>query len=158
MGESLGGPFSFDIDTYFIDQIVTNSPELLDNGPHSYFTRQFFGQLLANAEPYTASGSDDTSLFLFLVVSYNIQIVIYNLCSTLITTNISFHRLQAKNFLFYKKGDSHLPVALSPPSTLFTKYCHLMPLPHFLFSLPHTNSPTRHNMAVYLTTETISSP
>ena len=53
MGESLislGGPFSFDIDTSFIDKMMTNSPKLPNNVPHSKSTRQFFDHLLTNAK------------------------------------------------------------------------------------------------------------
>ena len=88
---SLGGPPSFDIDTSFIDKVMTNSPKLPDDVPHSHFTRQFFNHLLSNAKPYTAPGFDDTSLYLFSIVLHNIQTFSYNLCSTLITTNIPFH-------------------------------------------------------------------
>ena len=121
MGESpisLGGPPSFDIDTSFIDKVMTNSPKLPDNAPHSQFTRQFFDHLLSNAKPYTAPGFDDTSLYLFSVVPQNMQTVIYNLCSTLITTNIPFHWPKAKNFLLYKKGDPHLPINYQPIALL----------------------------------------
>ena len=54
MGESLislGGPPSFDIDTSFIDKVMTNSPKLPDDAPHSHFTRQFFDHLLSNPPP-----------------------------------------------------------------------------------------------------------
>ena len=103
MGKSLisvGGPPSFEIDTSFIDKVtMTNSPKLPGNAPHSHFTRQFFNHLLSNAKPYTAPRFDDTSLYLFSVVPHNIHTFIYNLCSTLITTNIPFHWLKAKFFL-----------------------------------------------------------
>ena len=106
MGESLislGGPPSFDIETSFIDTMMTNSPKLPNNVPHSKFTRQFFDHLLTNAKPYTAPGFGDTSLYLFSVVPHNIQTFIYNVISTLITTNIPFHWLRAKTILLYKK-------------------------------------------------------
>ena len=125
MGESLislGGPPSFDIDTSFIDKMMTNSPKLPNNVPHSKFTRQFFDHLLTNAKPYTAPGFDDTSLYLFSVVPHNIQTFIYNLCSTLITTNIPFHWLKAKIFLLYKKGDPHLPTNYRPIALLNSIY------------------------------------
>ena len=79
MGESLislGGPPSFDIDTSFNDKVMTNSPHLPDDAPHSQFTTQVFGHLPSNAKPYTALGFDDTSLCLFSVVPHNIQTVI----------------------------------------------------------------------------------
>ena len=117
MGESLhslGGPPSFDIDTSFIDKMMTNSAKLPNNVPHFKFTRHFFDHLLTNAKPYTAPSFDDTSLYLFSVVPHNIQTFIYNLCSTLATTNIPFHWLKAKIFLLYKKGDPHLPTNYRP--------------------------------------------
>ena len=55
-----------------------------------------------------------TSLYLLSVVPHNIQNFIYNLCSTLITTNIPSHWLKAKIFLLYKKGDPHLPTNYRP--------------------------------------------
>ena len=115
---SLGGPPSFDIDTSFIDKVMTDSPKLPDDAPHSQFTRQFFDHLLSNAKPYTAPGFDDTSLYLFCVVPHNIQTCIYNLCSTLITTNIPFHWLEANVFLAYKKGEPHLPINYGPVALL----------------------------------------
>ena len=113
MGESLvslGGPPSSNIDTSFIDEVMTNSLKLADNAPHSHFTRQFFDHLLSNGKPSTAPGFDDTSHYLFSVVPHNIQTFIYNLCSTLITTNIPFHWLKAKTFPLNKNGDRHLPI------------------------------------------------
>ena len=112
MGESLislGGPPSFDIDISFIDKVMTNSPKLPGDAPHSDFTRQFFDHLLSNAKPYAAPGSDDTSLYLLSVVPHNIQPFIYNLCSTLITTNIPFHWLKTKVFSFIKKETHTYP-------------------------------------------------
>ena len=125
MGESLislGGPPSFDIDTSFIDKVMTNSRKLPDDAPHSHFTRQVFDHLLSNAKPYTARGFDDTSLYLFSVVPHNIQTFLYNLCSTLITTIILFHWLKAKMFLLYKKRDPHLPIYYRPIALLNSIY------------------------------------
>ena len=121
MGESLislGGPPSYDIDTSFIDKMMTNSPKLPNNVPHSKFTRESFDHLLTNAKPYTAPGFDDTSLYLLSLVPHNIQTLNYNLCSTLITTNIPFHWVKAKIFLLYKKGDAHLPTNHRPITLL----------------------------------------
>ena len=120
MGESLislGGPPSFHIDTSFIDKVMTNSSKLPDDAPHSHFTRQFFDHLLSNAKPYTTPGLDDTSPYLFSIVPHNIQTVFYNLCSTLITTNIPFHWLKAKMLLLHKRREPHLPINY-PPITL----------------------------------------
>ena len=47
---SLRGPPSFDIDTSFIDKVMTNSSKLPDNAPRSQFTRQFFDHLISNAK------------------------------------------------------------------------------------------------------------
>ena len=119
---SLGGPPSFDIDTSFIDKVMTNSPKLPDDAPHSLFTRRFLDHLLSNAKPYTAPGFGDTSLYLFSMIPHNIQSLIYNLCPTLVTTNISFHWLKARMFLLYKKADPHLPINYQPMALLNSIY------------------------------------
>ena len=56
------------------------------------------------------------------MVPHNIQTFFYNLCPTLIATNIPFHWLKAKPFLLSKKGDPHLPTNCRPIALLNSIY------------------------------------
>ena len=76
MGEfliSLGGPPSFDIDTSFIDKVMTNSPKLPGDAPHSDFTRQFFDHLLSmpNRTPPLVLMTPLSTSSLLSLVTYN---------------------------------------------------------------------------------------
>ena len=122
MGENvatLGGPKDFNIDPNLIDELMANSPSIPADNQSPPFTKDFFYNILASANPTTAPGLDETNFFLFHISPSHIKHFLFSACSYVLHNPIPNQWLRAKVIPFFKKGDPQIPSNYRPLTTYF---------------------------------------